>query len=159
MWLDCAANQLAPPSARVHSDLKLDWHFGPFAMKAEHVGLWTDHHGELWDAQVIPIVYAARMGLAVRSATCPFEAPAVMKEEEENNLAFVEKRIMQLNFLDPKVKSAWQEEMYGEQVKEGVKAAQVPQVPQPQPSALAAVGSLVAVLALIAVPFQGRRLL
>ena len=34
-----------------------------------------------------------------------------MKEEEEGNLAFVEKRLMQINFLDPKVIAAWTEDV------------------------------------------------
>ena len=40
----------------------------------------------------------------------PFEAPRAMKEEEEGDLAFIEKRLMQINFLDPKVIAAWTED-------------------------------------------------
>jgi hypothetical protein len=129
MWLDCAAKELSSEitptyrglftsSSSSTMDLPLDWHFGPFALRAKHVAIWTAYTGELWDAQTVPIVYAARQGLTVRSITVEFEAPAVMKEEEEGNLAFVEKRIMQLNYMDPKIKSAWTEEM-GECISSG----------------------------------------
>jgi hypothetical protein len=85
---------------------KLDWHFGPFALRAKHAPLWLSHRGELWDAQVVPIVSAMRAGLAVGGVEVPFVAPLSMKAEEEDNLVFVQKRLDQINFLDPKVISA-----------------------------------------------------
>ena len=36
----------------------------------------------------------------------PFAAPAAMKAEEEGSLAFIRKRLDQINFLDPKVMAA-----------------------------------------------------
>ena len=86
----------------------LDWHFGPFATKAAHAGLWLEGDGELWDAQVLPIVRAIQDGLAVGSVEVDFEAPYPMKKEEENDLAFCGKRLMQINFLDPKVIAAFE---------------------------------------------------
>ena len=35
-----------------------------------------------------------------------FAAPAAMKAEEEGSLAFIRKRLDQINFLDPKVMAA-----------------------------------------------------
>lgn len=87
----------------------LDWHFGPFALRRKHANLWLSHDGELWDAQVIPIIHAIHAGLAVKGLTVPFRAPAIMKQEEERNFAFVEKRLMQINFLDPKLVAALQQ--------------------------------------------------
>lgn len=84
----------------------LDWHFGPFALRAKHADLWLSHDGELWDAQVIPIIHAIHAGLVVKGVSVPFRAPAVMKQQEERNFAFVEKRLMQINFLDPKLVTA-----------------------------------------------------
>ena len=86
----------------------LDWHFGPFALRARHRGLWLRHTGELWEAQIAPIIAAARAGLQVSAATVDFHAPAAMKAEEEGSEAFVEKRLMQVNHLIPILKEAWE---------------------------------------------------
>ena len=104
LYLDCAA--------RAHGfAAPLDWHFGPFALRRRHAAVWLAHAGDLWDAQVVPVVHAVRAGLVVGACHVPFEAPRAMKEEEEGNLAFVEKRLMQINFLDPKVIAAWTEDV------------------------------------------------
>ena len=87
-------------------DADLDWHFGPFALRRAHAGLWRAHAGELWDAQVVPVADALRAGLRVGGAEVPFAAPAAMKAEEEGSLAFFRKRLDQINFLDPKVMAA-----------------------------------------------------
>jgi hypothetical protein len=109
LWLDCCAKTLGPKEGSIA--LPLDWHFGPFCLRRKHLHFWLSYKGEIWDAQVVPIVHAVRRGLSVCSVKVPFRAPAIMKEEEESNLEFVEKRIMQINFLDPKVKAAWTDEM------------------------------------------------
>eukprot|EP00667_Euglena_gracilis_P015458 EG_transcript_16082 len=97
------AGLLAPGAA----DPPFDWHFGPLAFLQRHASLWLADQGELWDAQLMPVVRAARAGLRVVSVEVPFSAPPAMKEEEEGNLAFVEKRLMQINFLAPKFKQAF----------------------------------------------------
>ena len=103
LYLDCAA--------RAHGfATPLDWHFGPFALRRRHADVWLAHAGAMWDAQVVPIVHAVRAGLVVGACEVPFEAPRAMKEEEEGDLAFIEKRLMQINFLDPKVIAAWTED-------------------------------------------------
>lgn len=109
LLLDCAAKALAPKEAAI--SLPLDWHFGPFCFLEKHLDNWTSHTGDMWDAQVCPIVYSVRKGLRVRTVPVPFVAPTIMKEMEEGNLEFVEKRLMQINFLDPKVKAAWTDEL------------------------------------------------
>jgi len=88
-------------------DEPIDWHFGPFALRRSVKAYWLKHRGELWDAQVVPIVQLIRDGLAVRSVVVPFRAPLAMKAMEEGNFAFLEKRLMQINFLDPKVVAAF----------------------------------------------------
>lgn len=85
----------------------LDWHFGPFGLKKRHAHLWLANDGELWDAQVLPIVHALKNGLAVGGVEVPFIAPLAMKAQEEGIFVFVEKRLMQINFLDPKVVAAF----------------------------------------------------
>lgn len=87
--------------------LPLDWHFGPIAFRAKHAKLWLDSDGELWDAQCLPVVAAVKSGLKVSSVDVDFRASLAMKAEEEGDLNFVEKRLMQINFLDPKIKAAW----------------------------------------------------
>jgi len=84
-----------------------DWHFGPFAFRAQHVEFWLNETGELWDAQCVPIVIAVKAGLHVTSVEVDFVAPPEMKDEEEGDLDFVEKRLMQINYLDPRIKAAW----------------------------------------------------
>ena len=97
-YLDSAAAKFA----EFHT--KIDWHFGPFAMRKRAARPWLDHRGELWDAQVVPLAQAIKEGTSqVRSVLVPFRAPLAMKSQEEGNFAFVEKRLMQINFLDPKV--------------------------------------------------------
>ena len=88
-------------------DADLDWHFGPFGLKKRHAHLWLANDGELWDAQVLPIVHALKNGLAVGGVEVPFIAPLAMKAQEEGIFVFVEKRLMQINFLDPKVVAAF----------------------------------------------------
>ena len=88
-------------------ETKLDWHFGPFGIRKRCAQPWLDHRGELWDAQVLPIVETIRRGLTVTSVPVPFRAPFVMKSEEEENFDFVQKRLMQINFLDPLVVDAF----------------------------------------------------
>jgi len=91
----------------------LDWHFGPFAFQAKHIKLWTEYKGgDSYDAQLVPIVHAMRKGHRVSSREINYRAPPEMQKQEEENSAFIEKRLAQLNDLDPKVKKAWTEEFY-----------------------------------------------
>jgi hypothetical protein len=85
----------------------LDWHFGPLAFQVQHASLWLRSEGELWDAQCLPLVEAIKAGLRVTTVEVDFRASLEMKAEEEGDLGFVEKRLMQINYLDPKIKAAW----------------------------------------------------
>lgn len=107
------------PLVKSHVDDKLgdirgvDWHFGPFAFRSKHIGLWVHYKGgDSYDAQVVPLVHAFRKGLSVSSVSIRYRAPQEMKEEEEGDVDFIEKRLWQLNDLDPRVKKAWTEETY-----------------------------------------------
>ena len=90
----------------------IDWHFGPFAFRAKHIKLWSIYKGNSYDAQLIPIVHGIRRGLRVVSVDVEFVLDARMREQEENNVEFIEKRLNQLNDLDPKVKASWTDEFY-----------------------------------------------
>lgn len=90
----------------------IDWHFGPFAFRARHLPLWTAYTGNSYDAQLVPIVHGLRKGLSVCTVNVDFTLDKRMKEQEENNVVFIEKRLKQLSDLDPKVKLAWSDEPY-----------------------------------------------
>lgn len=90
----------------------IDWHFGPFAFRAKHLKLWSTYEGNSYDAQLIPIVHGIRRGLRVVSVDVDFVLDKRMREQEESNVDFIEKRLNQLNDLDPKVKASWTNELY-----------------------------------------------
>jgi hypothetical protein len=75
---------------------------GPF----RHSSHWLDYPGNSYDAQLIPLVRAARAGVTVVSAPVDFVADAEMKREEEGSVAFVQKRLRQLSTLAPVVAAA-----------------------------------------------------
>jgi len=90
----------------------LDWHFGPFAFRAKHVDLWTKYTGSSYDAQIVPYVHGIRKGLSVCGVDVDFVLDEKMRQQEEGNAEFIEKRLNQLNELDPKVKAAWTDDLY-----------------------------------------------
>ena len=90
----------------------IDWHFGPFGFRAKHIKLWSTYKGNSYDSQLVPIVHAIRRGLRVVSVDVDFVLDERMREQEENNVAFIEKRLNQLNDLDPKVKASWTDDLY-----------------------------------------------
>lgn len=91
----------------------IDWHFGPFAFRQKLVQLWTSYKGNSYDAQLVPIVHGIRKGYRINTdITVPFVLDEKMKQQEEGNIEFIEKRLNQLNSLDPRVKMAWSEEFY-----------------------------------------------
>lgn len=92
---------------------EIDWHFGPFAFRRQLLDLWMKYEGSSYDAQLIPIVAAIRKGHQVNTGiNVTFKLDDQMKKQEEGNLDFIEKRLHQLNDLDPKVKQFWNDELY-----------------------------------------------
>jgi len=63
---------------------------------AEH---WINFDGELWDAQLVPLVKAHLAGAKVVSLELDYIHPKMMKDQEEGVATWNEKRLMQLNFL------------------------------------------------------------
>lgn len=91
----------------------IDWHFGPFAYRKKIQDFWLEYKGTSYDAQLIPIVAAVRKGIRVESSLeVTFRLDEKMKEQEEDNVDFIEKRLHQLNDLDPKIKAFWTEPLY-----------------------------------------------
>ena len=92
MHLDALAKKVNFPS--------IDWTMGPFATRAKFAKIWLEYDGELWDAQLVPIVLAQRWYRA-RVTTYEFEYAQAgkMKLEEEGDPQWTEKRLHQLNNL------------------------------------------------------------
>ena len=89
-------------------DIRLDWTFGPVAFRASLASHWLDYRqGELWDAQLVPLVRAAaqQQQAKVTSYEIDFHHPAVMKAQEEGMPQWSHKRLFQLNHLFDKVGS------------------------------------------------------
>jgi len=96
-----------------YSCADIDWHFGPFAFRRSLLNLWMEYKGTSYDAQLIPIVAAIRKGCQVNSSIeVTFGLDAIMKQQEQGDLNFIEKRLLQLNDLDPKVKQFWKDSLY-----------------------------------------------
>ena len=73
---------------------------GPVALRASLARHWLDFDGEMWDAQIVPFVHAARWhGAKVGVLELDYHHPPAMKAEEEGVAVWGEKRVMQLNFL------------------------------------------------------------
>ena len=78
----------------------IDWTFGPVGFRASAARHWLQCEGELWDAQIVPFVHAARWhGARVTSLELEYAHPPSMKAEEEGVAKWGEKRLDQLNFL------------------------------------------------------------
>ena len=72
LYLDALAKPAGMPS--------LDWTMGPLCFRASLASLWTDFEGELWDAQIVPMVRAARWhGAVVASREVAFSGAATMR--------------------------------------------------------------------------------
>ena len=89
----------------------LDWTVGPFALRKEHAGLWLECEGDLWDAQLVPIIHAVRKGLRVDELILPYEHPEEMKREEEGSAEWGAKRLFQLQFLHDTLSKGWVDEL------------------------------------------------
>lgn len=78
----------------------IDWTFGPTGFRASAARHWLQCEGELWDAQIVPFVHAARWHAAhVTVLELDYMHPPAMKVEEEGVAKWGEKRLDQLNFL------------------------------------------------------------
>jgi hypothetical protein len=89
----------------------LDWTMGPIIFRMSMAKHWTEFiDGELWDAQLVPLVRAARRSSAkISSFEVQYEHPKEMKTEEEFSPQWCEKRLYQTNFLFEHVGNALKE--------------------------------------------------
>lgn len=92
LHLDALGREAGMPS--------LDWTFGPVAFRASMARHWLAFDGELWDAQIVPFIRAARWhGARVESLTVSYRHSPQMRREEEGQPAWSDKRLSQLDFL------------------------------------------------------------
>lgn len=102
LYLDSLAKSVGFPS--------VDWTMGPIVLKATFANHWLKYEGELWDAQIVPMVHAQRWHDAkVVTYSCNYRQPLAMKAEEEGNSIWIEKRLFQLNHLFEHVGNALKE--------------------------------------------------
>ena len=79
---------------------QIDWLFGPFAFRTSLADTWLAYTGTSWDAQMIPYVRAVRNeNRRISSVTIDFRHPKQMKEQEEGDPKWTNKRLQQLNIL------------------------------------------------------------
>lgn len=95
LFLDSLGQTIGMPS--------LDWTSGPVAFGVSMANQWLECDGEIWDAQLLPIIDCFLQAAKVTSFEVPYEHPRQMKEQEESNPVFMEKRLHQLNFLNETV--------------------------------------------------------
>ena len=69
------------------------------ALRCSHVHYWLNFDGEIWDAQIVPMIHAHLAGAAVRDIPIDYRHSPLMKQEEQGQPIWSEKRLMQLNFL------------------------------------------------------------
>ena len=82
----------------------IDWTAGPVAFDVSMADQWLACDGEIWDAQLVPIIDCFLYRKAtVTSFEIDYRHPESMKEQEGGNQAFNEKRLHQLNFLSDTV--------------------------------------------------------
>lgn len=96
LFLDTLGNKIGLPS--------IDWTVGPVAFDISMTDKWLECNGEIWDAQLLPIIdcFLDRKAI-VSSFEVDYKHPESMKEEEEGNPKFNDKRLHQLNFLSETV--------------------------------------------------------
>jgi hypothetical protein len=89
----------------------IDWTIGPVAFRSKFAKHWLDYKGDLWDAQLVPLVQAHLAGAKVSSFEIDYYHPEAMKQEEEGIPKWNEKRLMQANFLKNTVGRVMQEHL------------------------------------------------
>ncbi len=96
LFLDTLGSQIGLPS--------IDWTAGPIALDRSMANKWLEYEGEVWDAQLVPIIdcFLDKQAI-VSSFEVPYCHPESMKEEEGGNPKFNDKRLHQLNFLSETV--------------------------------------------------------
>ena len=112
MFANFMLNSLGAPLTLTQSD----WTNGPLAFRISQSHHWLQYNGELWDAQLTPLVEAHLAGAKVSSFEIDYNHPKEMKNMEQGVAAWNEKRLYQLNVLSDTV---------GKRMKEANKVSDV----------------------------------
>ena len=84
--------------------VSIDWTAGPVAFDVSMTDQWLACDGDIWDAQLLPIIDCfLHRKATITSFEIDYRHPESMKEQEGGNPAFNEKRLHQLNFLSDTV--------------------------------------------------------
>lgn len=102
MLLDSIGHAIGMPS--------IDWTIGPVLLMSDQVQYWLDYYGETWDAQLVPVVDAHVKGSKVSSFEINYDYPQEMKEQEQGQTVWNEKRLHQINVLTNTVGKRMKEE-------------------------------------------------
>jgi hypothetical protein len=95
MFLDSLGAGIGLPS--------IDWTMGPIAFRTSQAHHWINYDGEMWDAQLVPLVDAHVNGAKISSYEIDYYHPVSMKQQEQGVAAWNEKRLYQLNVLSQTV--------------------------------------------------------
>lgn len=92
------------------SGLSLDLWFGPRSLRRECSAFFLDYRGEFgdsWECIFVPIVDAVKSGARLLGVTVEYEHPREQTEAEEEDPAFVKKRITQLEHISSALERRW----------------------------------------------------
>jgi hypothetical protein len=95
LYLDSLGSKIGFPS--------IDWTVGPIALRCTLSKYWLDFDGQIWDAQLVPMLHAFLAGAKVTSFEIDYRHSELMKHQEEGQPEWSEKRLMQLNHLSEKL--------------------------------------------------------
>lgn len=93
------ANKLLDSLGRDIGMPSIDWTIGPVMFRSEQAHHWLDYDGKMWDAQLVPMVEAHLHGAKVSSMECDYRHPVEMKDQEQGQVEWNEKRLYQINVL------------------------------------------------------------
>ena len=103
MLLDSIGSEIGMPS--------IDWTIGPVLFRSDQVQYWLNYNGETWDAQLVPVVDAHIKGSKISSFEIDYDHPKEMKEQEQGQAGWNEKRLYQINVLADTVGKRMKEEV------------------------------------------------
>ena len=95
LYLDSLGSKIGLPS--------IDWTAGPMALRCTLSKHWLDFDGQIWDAQLVPMLHAFLAGAKVTSIEIDYRHSLIMKQQEEGKPEWSEKRLLQLNHLSEKL--------------------------------------------------------
>lgn len=84
---------------------QLDWTFGPILFSINLSKYWLECKEPLWGAQIYPLLRCIDDDVSIVRTIVNYRHDKLQTMEEENNIEFMDKRIMQLNYWDEGIKN------------------------------------------------------